>query len=132
MSCQPEALLTGSEKGAPAYYSVQTLELRQQEPGLRLGLNVSTDPPMRRTIQLLEKADPAVLQLVGQAFDEAWLAMADNYSERQAEFARWRLATHILRIANEPGWDAATLRDEAIAAVRRDEQPLDFLSSVKS
>jgi hypothetical protein len=62
---------------------------------------------------------PDALKAIGQAFDEAWASIADNFSGRQVEAARLRLADALLSIANDASRDVETMKKMTLARVGR-------------
>ena len=59
--------------------------------------------------------DPAKLQVLQQAFDEAWAKVADRYSAENAEEARAILAQAVVAAASEGEANFDQLRDRALA-----------------
>jgi hypothetical protein len=68
--------------------------------------------------QLIGQASygPAVLNVLYQAFDEAWALLAPRYGDNPAavEAARIQLANIVLSLAGEGATDVAALRDAAL------------------
>ena len=66
--------------------------------------------------QLIEKGTfgPATLQVVYQAFDDAWVEIAANYGPDQVEAARTKLANLLLSVTTEGMTDAETLKRLAL------------------
>lgn len=62
---------------------------------------------------------PEALKVMGQAFDEAWLTIADNFGADPGEIAsaRWRLAEALLSVAGEGCRDVAALKTRALQAM---------------
>jgi hypothetical protein len=69
--------------------------------------------------QLIEDANygPEASKAIRQAFDEAWLVIARNFSEDTAEAARGRLANALLALANEGSRDVEALKRRALQAM---------------
>lgn len=65
--------------------------------------------------------DPATIKLLGQAFDEIWLAIKDQYSPNTVTAARLRLAHALLNIGRE-SHDLDSLKKAALEAMAK--QPL--------
>jgi hypothetical protein len=67
--------------------------------------------------------DPAKLQVLQQAFNEAWAEVADRYSAENAEEARSIIAQAVVAAAAEGIANIDQLRDRALAALDgHDEQ----------
>src|SRR6478672_9312314 len=68
--------------------------------------------------QLIDGASygPEALKAMGQAFDEAWLNIAGNFSDdsRDIEKARLRLANALLSVADEDSRDVEALQRGAL------------------
>ena len=62
---------------------------------------------------------PEALKAMGQAFDEAWAAIAGNFSADEVELARSRLAKAVLSVTCEDSVDAEVLQRGAIAEIAR-------------
>jgi hypothetical protein len=71
--------------------------------------------------QLIDGASygPEALNAMGQAFDEAWTAIAANFGEdwHDIEKAQLRLATAVLAVASEDSRDVDLLKTRALAAM---------------
>jgi hypothetical protein len=71
--------------------------------------------------QLLDGASysPEALHAIGQAFDEAWRAIAGNFGSdpEDSEKARLRLAEAVLSVANEDSRDIEALKAGALIAM---------------
>jgi hypothetical protein len=65
---------------------------------------------------------PEALKAIGQAFDEAWLQIADNFGDDaiDVEQARLRLAQALLSIADEDSRDVRILRQAALERMALD------------
>jgi hypothetical protein len=74
--------------------------------------------------QLAATYDPDTVRLLGRAFDDAWEAIAGNYSSpRAAEAARHQLATIILALApSNRIRDTEFIKYSAMVAMRLTEQ----------
>jgi len=74
-----------------------------------------------RAHQLIEGASfgPDALKVIGQAFDQAWAQIEGNFGDdpKDAERARYRLATALLSVASEDGRDVAALKNAALEAM---------------
>jgi hypothetical protein len=59
---------------------------------------------------------PDALKAIGQAFDEAWLEIADNFGDDAVDIqkARVRLAGALLSIAHEDSRDVGVLKQAAL------------------
>ena len=60
---------------------------------------------------------PKALKAIGQAFDEAWLTIAGNFSSEATEAARIRLANAILSVAQGDSLDVAALKRGGLEAM---------------
>ena len=60
---------------------------------------------------------PETLKVIGNAFDEAWLVIAGNFSSDTAQAARLRLANAILSVACEDSCDVDALKRGALEAM---------------
>jgi hypothetical protein len=60
---------------------------------------------------------PDALKAIGQAFDQAWLAIAGNFDSAITEVARQRLAKAILSLAAEDSRDVDVLKRGALEAM---------------
>ena len=71
--------------------------------------------------QLIEKGSfgPSTLQVVYQAFDDAWNEIAANYSPDQVEAARTRLAKVLLSVTTDDMTDAETLKRLALEGMAK-------------
>lgn len=65
---------------------------------------------------------PDTLKVVGQAFDEAWALIAENYGNDASaiESGKLLLADAMLSVANEASTDVAALKVGALAVMARD------------
>jgi hypothetical protein len=65
---------------------------------------------------------PEALKAIGQAFDEAWLQIADNFGDDpiDVEKARLRLAQALLSIADEDSRDVRVLKQAALERLALD------------
>ena len=63
--------------------------------------------------------DPAVLKVVRQAFDEAWVTVADRFAPEQHDEARTQLAEIAMSVTREDSTDVARIRDAAVRAMAR-------------
>jgi hypothetical protein len=76
-----------------------------------------------KALKLIEGAayGPQALKVIGQAFDEAWEAIAGNFSSdpNVISAARMNLAKAILSVANYDSRDAAALKRAALDILRR-------------
>ena len=72
--------------------------------------------------QLVEKGTfgPATLQVVYQAFDDAWMEIAANYGPDEIEAARMRLANVLLSVTTDGMTDAETLKRLALQLMATD------------
>jgi hypothetical protein len=61
--------------------------------------------------------DPAKLQVLQQAFNEAWAEVADHYSAENVDEARSILAQAVVAAAAEGVANIDHLRDRALAAL---------------
>ena len=78
---------------------------------------------MPRAQQLIAEAaySPAALQLLGEAFDDAWAVVAPNYTSKLAvEAARLKLANIVLTLAAEGVRDPLQLKDRAVRTLSVD------------
>ena len=79
---------------------------------------------MRAHHQLIDGAafGPDVLQALGQAFDAAWMEIANNFGGDPAEIdnARLALTTALLSIAGEESHDVEVLRKAALQRMALD------------
>jgi hypothetical protein len=68
--------------------------------------------------QLVDGASfgPAALKALGQAFDEAWTAIAGNFGDDPADIekARLKLANALLSVASEDSHDVEMLQKAAL------------------
>lgn len=62
---------------------------------------------------------PEVLEVVRQAFDEAWASVADRFSSEEHEAARESLALAMMSATREDTTEVAMLRDAGIRALSR-------------
>jgi hypothetical protein len=60
---------------------------------------------------------PEVIKAMTQAFDEAWLAVAGNFSQGATEAAKLRLAASLLSVASEGSRDVKGLTIRAITTL---------------
>jgi len=62
---------------------------------------------------------PEALKAIGQAFDEAWLQIANNFGDdpEDVEKARLRLAAAVLSVAHEESRNVEALKDGALQAM---------------
>jgi len=60
---------------------------------------------------------PEALKAITQAFDEAWLAIAGNFSAEATAAARLRLAQTLLSVASEDSRDVKALKNSALATM---------------
>jgi hypothetical protein len=62
---------------------------------------------------------PATLNVIGQAFDEAWAEIAGNFGDNpaQIENARLTLAEALLSVAAEDSADVSVLKNGALQAM---------------
>ena len=69
--------------------------------------------------QLIDGAShgPDALKAIGQAFDEAWLTIAGNFSECTVETGRLRLASALLSVSSETSRDVEALKRGALEAM---------------
>jgi len=81
--------------------------------------------------QLIDGAPfaPEVLKVIGQAFDQAWAAIAPHFGDdpEDIERARFRLANAVLSVASEESRDVEVLKRgslQAMALGYRDRQPV--------
>ena len=75
---------------------------------------------MAQARKILREAvyDLATLQMLGHAFDEAWVSVAQNYvADMAAETARVQLANIILSLAAEGMRDPEQLKARAIGSL---------------
>jgi hypothetical protein len=64
---------------------------------------------------------PQSVKAMGQAFDEAWLLIAQNFSTpEETEIARLLLAEAILSVATKGGCDVVALKSDALQALAMD------------
>jgi voltage-gated potassium channel Kch len=63
---------------------------------------------------------PDALKAISQAFDEAWSAIAGNFSGEATEAARLRLADALLSVASDDSRDVEALKISALAAMAVD------------
>ena len=64
---------------------------------------------------------PKSVKAMGQAFDEAWVLIAGNFSSpEETEIARLLLAEAILCVATEGGCDVVALKAGALRALAMD------------
>ena len=69
--------------------------------------------------------DRSMLTLLGQAFDEVWKDIADNYTGAQViEERRMRLVLIILELANIGERDVDAIKNDALAIMRIREQQI--------
>jgi hypothetical protein len=68
---------------------------------------------------------PEVLKVVRQAFDEAWLTVADRFAVEEHNEARGHLAEIVMNVAREDSADAGRVRDAALRALER-HYPMHF------
>lgn len=61
---------------------------------------------------------PEVLNVVAQAFDEAWASIADKFSPAEHAQARDDLADAIMNAARDDSDDVARVRDTGVRAVQ--------------
>lgn len=73
-----------------------------------------------RARRIIEGASfgPDVLQVVQQAFDEAWAAVADRFTSHEHEVAREALALAMISATREDSADVARLRDAGTRALK--------------
>jgi hypothetical protein len=62
---------------------------------------------------------PEVLKVVRQAFDEAWLTVADRFALDKHDEARGHLAEIVMNVAREDSADVGRVRDAALRALER-------------
>jgi hypothetical protein len=64
---------------------------------------------------------PEALKVIGRAFDEAWQAIAGNFSSdaNVVSAARMNLAEAILSVANDDSRDVSALKQAALDVIRR-------------
>jgi len=60
---------------------------------------------------------PAVLKVVMQAFDEAWVSISDKFTPDEHEFAREELAMAVMNVAREDSADVERLREVGLRAM---------------
>jgi hypothetical protein len=82
--------------------------------------------PLERT-----EYSPASMRVIIQAFDEAWQEVAVDYSADIADVRR-RLALLILNAADRGERDVAHLKDAALKAMRRSEEPTGNLERLRT
>jgi hypothetical protein len=74
--------------------------------------------------QLIDGASfgPEALKAIGQAFDEAWKTIEDNFGNdpQQVETARLKLANALLSIASQDSRDVEVLKTAALEVMARD------------
>jgi len=64
---------------------------------------------------------PQSVKAMGQAFDEAWLLIAQNFgSPEETEIARLLLAEAILSVATKGSCDVVALKSDALHALAMD------------
>jgi hypothetical protein len=65
---------------------------------------------------------PDVVRALGQAFDEAWTEIADNFGSepKVVEDARVRLAEAVLSVASKHSTDVAAIKNGALQAMATD------------
>src|SRR5262245_56699864 len=77
-----------------------------------------------RARQLVDGASfgPEALKAISQAFDEAWVEIAGNFSSDATEIndARYRLASALLSIASEDSRDVEVLKTGALQRMALD------------
>jgi hypothetical protein len=70
---------------------------------------------------------PQTQNVFREAFDEAWMLIADKFSADEIEHARDQLAEVVMSIAREDSADVARIREAAIRAMER-QYPIHFKS----
>lgn len=58
--------------------------------------------------------EPAVLEVVQAAYDQAWVLIADKFSANEAGAARDQLADAVMSVARENSVDVTMLRDAGV------------------
>lgn len=62
---------------------------------------------------------PEVLKVVREAFDQAWLSIADKFAANEHETAREVLALAMMSATRDDSRDVAVLREVGIRAMQR-------------
>jgi hypothetical protein len=80
-------------------------------------------PPNMKARKLIEGAayGPEALKVIGQAFDEAWEAIAGNFSSdpNVVGAARMNLAKAVLSVADDDSRDVSALKRAALDIIKR-------------
>lgn len=73
-----------------------------------------------QALELIQNSsyDPATIELLGQAFDEIWLATKDQYSPNTTAAARLRLAHTLLSIGRDHN-DLDSLKKATLEAIAK-------------
>jgi len=83
----------------------------------------AVDPGMRAR-QLIDAASfgPDALKVIGEAFDAAWVEIADHFGIDRVDIgvARYQLATAVLAVATEHSRDAEALKRGALQKMALD------------
>jgi hypothetical protein len=73
--------------------------------------------------QLIDGAPfgPETRKVMGEAFDDAWTSIQDNFDDtpRLVDTARLKLAEAVLSVANEQSRDPQALKEAALQALAR-------------